>query len=159
MLMPTIIMGIIAIVLVFTGYLKGGEMHINGLQSAWTTTIQILPLLIFSFIIAGMIQVLIPAETVSKLVGEKSGFKGILIGSIAGILTPGGPYISLPILAGFQKSGASIPVMVSYLTGWSLLSIARIPMEIGILGLKFTIIKTIAVIVFPVLAGLLAKFL
>ena len=117
MLVPTIIMGIIAITLVFIGYSKGNGEYIIGLKSAFTMTWQILPLLIFAFIVAGMVQVLLPQEMLSKWVGNESGFKGILIGSIVGGLAPGGPYVSLPIVAGLLKSGASVGTMVAFLTG------------------------------------------
>ena len=66
MLIPTIIMGVIAIVLLFIGYQKGGGEHILGLKSAGNLLLQIIPLLIFAFIIAGMILVLVPTEMISK---------------------------------------------------------------------------------------------
>ncbi len=93
MLIPTIIMGIIAIVLIFMGYQKGGGEHIIGLKTAGGLLIQIAPLLIFAFIIAGMMQALIPQEITSKWIGTASGLRGILIGTIMGSLTPGGPFV------------------------------------------------------------------
>jgi len=97
MLIPTIIMGILAIILFSIGYYKGQGQHITGMRSALNMTIQILPLLVFAFIGAGMIQVLLPRELLSKWVGVESGIRGILIGTVAGGLSPGGPYVSLPI--------------------------------------------------------------
>jgi uncharacterized membrane protein YraQ (UPF0718 family) len=71
-------------------------------------------------------------------------------------LAPGGPYVSLPIVAGLLKSGASIGTMVAFLTGWSIWAVGRLPMEIGILGWKFTVIRLISTIVFPPIAGYIA---
>ncbi len=88
MLVPTIIMASIALILVFIGYRKGDGLHITGMQSAWTMTIQVLPLLIFAFVAAGMIQALLPQDLLNKWVGAESGFRGIMIGTIAGGLTP-----------------------------------------------------------------------
>ena len=93
MFVPTLVMGIIALVLIALAYSKGEGQYIIGLNSALKMTIQILPMLIFAFIIAGMIQVLLSQEVVSKWVGAESGLRGILIGSIAGGLSPGGPYV------------------------------------------------------------------
>ena len=120
MLIPTIIMGILAIILFSIGYYKGQGQHITGMRSALNMTIQILPLLVFAFIGAGMIQVLLPRELLSKWVGVESGIRGILIGTVAGGLSPGGPYVSLPIAAGLLRSGAGVGTMVAFLTGWSL---------------------------------------
>ncbi|MFC2133531.1 permease [Bacteroidota bacterium] len=157
MLIPTIIMGTIAFTLVAVGYFKGEEQHTVGLKSALNMTIEVLPLLIFAFIIAGMVQVLIPQEVISKWIGEESGFVGILIGSVAGGLSPGGPYVSLPVVAALLKSGAGVGTLVAYLTGWSLWAIARLPMEVGILGWKFTLVRLASTFIFPPIAGLIAQ--
>jgi len=157
MLIPTIIMGVIAIVLLFIGYQKGGGEHLIGLKSAGNILLQIIPLLIFAFIVAGMIQVLIPQEMISKWVGIESGFRGLLIGSALGGLTPGGPFISLPIAAGLLRAGASIGTMVAFMTGWSLLAVSRLPLEIGLLGWKFTLIRLACTFFFPPIAGLIAN--
>jgi uncharacterized membrane protein YraQ (UPF0718 family) len=159
MLIPTLIMGLIALVLILVGYNRGEGEHLIGLKSALAMTTQILPLLLFAFIVAGMVQILLPKEMLSKWIGTESGIRGILIGSLAGGLAPGGPYVSLPVVAGLLKSGASIGTMVAFLTGWSLWAVGRIPMEIGILGWKFTLIRILSVLIFPPIAGLIAHLL
>lgn len=155
MLVPTIIMGIIAFVLFYISYQRG--QHTAGTKAAIAMLIDILPLLFFAFIIAGMIQTLLPREMISKWVGAESGMRGILVGSIAGGLSPGGPFVSLPIAAGLLKAGAGVGTMVAYLTGWSLWAVARLPMEVGVLGWKLTFIRLASTLVFPPIAGLIAQ--
>ena len=157
MLIPTIIMGVIAIVLLFIGYQKGGGEHILGLKLGGNILLQIIPLLIFAFIIAGMIQVLVPTAMVSKWVGAESGFRGLLIGTALGGIMPGGPFVSLPIAAGLLRTGASIGTMVAFITAWSLLALSRLPIEIGLLGWKFTLIRLACTFFFPPIAGLIAN--
>jgi len=149
-----IIMATLSIIAFLLAYSKG--KHIEGFVAAKNITFQVLPLLIFAFILAGMIQALIPPELVAKWIGGKSGFKGILIGSLAGGLLPGGPYVTLPIVVGLGKIGASIPVLVAMITGWSLIAIGRLPMELGILGPKLTLIRFASTIVFAPIAGFMA---
>lgn len=157
MLIPTIIMGLLATILLFIGYYKGQGQHISGMRSALNMTVEILPLLVFAFIVAGMVQVLLPRELLSRWVGVESGMRGILIGSVVGGLTPGGPYVSLPIAAGLLRSGASVGTMVAFLTGWSLWAVSRLPMEVGILGWRFTLIRIATTFFFPPIAGLIAQ--
>lgn len=157
MLFPTLIMAVVAVVFVFIGYYKGHGEHITGLQSAFHMTISILPLLVFAFIAAGMIQTLIPSEIISKWVGQESGLRGIFIGTIAGAITPGGPYVSLPIAAGFIHTGANIGTIIAFLTAWSLWAITRIPMEVGILGWRITLIRITSTFIFPPIAGIIAN--
>ena len=157
MLIPTVVMAIIAVVLVFIGYSKGESQHIAGLKSALKMTTEILPLLVFAFIVAGMIKVLLPQELMSRWVGEESGFRGILIGTVAGGIMPGGPYVSLPLAAGLLRAGAGLGTMVAFLTAWSLWAVARMPMELGIMGWRFTLVRLACTFFFPPIAGFLAQ--
>jgi uncharacterized membrane protein YraQ (UPF0718 family) len=159
MLIPTIVMGVLAITLLVIGYYKGQGQHISGVKSGLSMTIEILPLLILAFIVAGMVQVLLPNELLSRWIGVESGMRGILIGTVAGGFTPGGPYVSLPIVAGLLRSGASAGTMVAFLTGWSLWAVSRLPMEVGVLGWKFTLIRIGSTFFFPPIAGLIAQAL
>ena len=87
MLVPTIIMGVLAVALFAIGYFQGQGQHIRGVQSALNMTLGVLPLLIFAFIVAGMIQVLLPRELLSRWVGAESGVRGLLVGTVAGGVT------------------------------------------------------------------------
>lgn len=158
MFIPTIIMASIAVVLLYIGYQKGGGEHIAGLKITGSLLLEITPLLIFAFVVAGMVQVLIPQELISKWVGPESGFRGVLIGTVCGSLTPSGPFVSMPIGAGLLQSGASIGTVVAFMTAWSLLGISRMPLEFGIMGWQFTLIRIASgVLLFPIVAGLLAN--
>lgn len=159
MLISTTIMGAIAVILILVGYFRRQGQHITGLKAALNMTIEILPLLIFAFIIAGMIEALIPMEIISRWIGEGSGLRGIFIGTVAGGIMPGGPYVSLPLAGGFLRAGASVGTMVAFLTGWSIWAIGRLPMDIGILGWKFTLVRLACTFFFPPIAGLLANAL
>ncbi len=159
MLIPTIIMGVLALTLLSIGYFRGQGQHLTGLKSALNMTVQILPLLAFAFIVAGMVQALLPKDLISKWVGVESGIRGLLVGTVAGALAPGGPYVSLPIAAGLLRSGAGIGTMVAFLTGWSLWAVSRLPMEVGILGWRLTLIRLASTFFFPPIAGWIAQTL
>ena len=159
MFWPTVIMGVLAVALFIIATLQGDGKNIAGLKNAWAMTWQIIPLLVFAFIMAGLVQVLLPKDLLSTWVGASSGLRGIIIGTLAGAVTPGGPYVSLPIVAGLLSAGAGVGTMVAFLTSWSLWAVARLPMEIGIIGWKFTLIRILSVLIFPPLAGLLANLI
>lgn len=122
-------------------------------------TIQTLPLLIFAFGVAGMAQALLPKALLSRWVGTESGLRGKLIGTVAGGLTPGGPYVSLPVAAGLLRAGASVGTMVAFLTGWALWGVSSLPMHVGIMGWRFTLVRIASTFFFPPIAGWLAELL
>jgi len=157
MLVPTIIMAALAIILFVVGRQRGGGCEVQGLRFAAGLLAQMLPLLVFALVVAGMIQVLVPRELLAKWIGTESGLRGILIGTVAGGFSPGGPYVNLPIVAGLMQSGASIGTLVAFLTSWPLWAVSRLPMEVGLLGWRFTAIRLATTFFFPPIAGLLAQ--
>jgi uncharacterized membrane protein YraQ (UPF0718 family) len=155
MLISTIIMGALAVVLTYFAYRK--DVHPQGFKIGWDLLIQILPMLFFVFVVTGMTQVLIPKEAISKWIGAESGFRGLLIGSVIGGLTPGGPYNAFPIAAGLLKMGGSVGTVVAFLTGWLLIAVSRLPLEIGLMGWKFSLIRIACTFFFPPIAGYIAN--
>jgi len=157
---PTLIMMVLAIVLFLIASLKGGNSHILGFKAGMELLLKVMPRVFFAFIVAGMIQVLLPRNFILKWMGSGSGMKGILVGTLAGSLTPGGPSTHFPIVASFYKAGADIAPMVAYLTAWAVLGIHRIVIwEIPFLGNRVTIIRVLSSIFFPLLSGLFAKLI
>jgi uncharacterized membrane protein YraQ (UPF0718 family) len=157
MLIPTIIMATLAVGLTIFTYTRGGDGYIVGLKSAGNLLIQVLPLIVCAFIVAGMVQVLIPTKLVAEWIGPESGFRGLLIGMGAGMLTPGGPPVILPIAAGLMKAGAGIGTLLTYVTAWSLVQLAALPLQIGIMGWKFVLVRIACVFIFPLIAGLIGN--
>ena len=159
MLIPTVVVAAVAAGLVLVGYYRGQSEHISGIRTGIKMTSEILPLLIFAFLAAGMVEVLLPEQLISKWIGSGSGIRGIFVGTIAGAFVHGGPYVSLPLAAGLLRSGAGVGTVVAFITGWSLWAVARLPMEVGILGWKFTLIRVLSTFLFPPVAGLIAHIL
>jgi len=149
-------MGTLAIALILIAYFRGDGEHILGLKSGWSMLIQVIPLLLFAMVVAGMVQVLVPQELISRWVGAESGFRGLLIGTVMGGITPGGPIISMPIAAGLLRAGASLGTMVAFITSWSLIAASRLPLEVGVMGWKFTLVRLACTFFFPPMAGFLA---
>ena len=158
MLIPTIVMAVLAVVFIFIAYNRGGTPQLTvGLKGTGRMLLQMAPLLILAMIVAGIIPTLVSQEAISKWVGAESGIRGILIGTVVGGVMPGGPFVSLPLAAGLLRMGAGIGTMVALITGWSILAFSRMPMEIGIMGWKFTLIRLGCSFFFPPIAGLIAN--
>jgi uncharacterized membrane protein YraQ (UPF0718 family) len=159
MLVPTLVMAAFAVALVAAGLLRGQGEHVVGLRAGGIMTLQVLPLLLLAFVAAGMVQTMVPSEAIARWIGTESGFRGIWIGTLAGALTPGGPYVSFPLAAGLLRAGAGVGTLVAFLGAWSLLSVVRLPMEVGLMGWRFTGIRLACTFVVPPLAGWLAEAL
>jgi hypothetical protein len=115
-------------------------------------------LIAVSFLAAGFAQVLIPSEWIRGALGRDAGLRGILLASGAGIATPAGPFVSLPIALTFLRGGADPAAVVAYLTAWSLLALHRlVAWEVPILGARFALVRYAICAGLPIAAGLLAR--
>jgi len=151
-----IFLAVTAFILLIIAYMQGREVCFSGLKIGGKMFINIFPLLIFAFIVAGLTQVLLPKQFISNWLSNKAGFKGILIACAAGAVTPGGPYVSFPIAFSLYKSGAGIGCVVAYLAAWKMWTIAGIPFEIAFLGPRITFFLRASLLIFPPIIGLIA---
>ncbi len=159
MLIPTLFMATLALILLGIGIARGEGEHLLGLRGGLRMILTVLPLLFCAFTVASMVQVMLPAESIARWIGPASGIRGILLGSVAGGLAPGGPFVSMPIAAALVGSGAGIGTVVAFMTGWSLWAITRLPIEISLLGWRLTLARFASTLIFPPIAGLIAHLL
>ena len=154
----TLILAVLAIAFGIVAYLKDPGLPWvgarNGLQMLWF----VLPRLVPALILAGMLQVVVPQEVVQRHLGREAGFRSILIASAAGVLTPGGPMVTVPFLVALANSGAAMAPLVAYMTSWSLFGMQRIiAWEAPLMGWRFVVVRVLPSLAFPVLAGWLVK--
>jgi uncharacterized membrane protein YraQ (UPF0718 family) len=152
-----VILAVLAGVTSLYAYKKGGGSHVRGLRIAGNTFVNIGPLLLIAFLLAGFMQVVIPPELIKHWLGEEAGLKGIFIGSLGGALIPGGPYIAFPVIAAIFKSGAGLGTAVAFVTGWAMWGVITIMFELAIVGHRFTLLRLGLVLIFPPCAGILAS--
>jgi uncharacterized membrane protein YraQ (UPF0718 family) len=113
-----------------------------------------------SFLVAGLAETMMPREWVSSALGQDSGWRGLLLASAAGIITPSGPFVSIPLAAGMLRSGAAPAPVMAFLTAWSLLAVHRlIAWEIPIMGASFALTRWALCLFVPVMVGALVRLL
>lgn len=149
-------MGVLALIITYISYTKG--VHITGLNIALKTGLNLLPVLLYAIIIVGMANSLDLTNNIKSILGDDTGLKGIGIATLGGILTPGGPFVALPIAGTLLKSSAGIGSVVAYIIAWSTWEIMRIPFEVSFIGWKFVLVKWCSILILPVIGGLTAKF-
>jgi uncharacterized membrane protein YraQ (UPF0718 family) len=97
----------------------------------------------FLFIIVGLFDVWVPKEKIQKHIGKGSGIKGILLVTLLAMLQAGPLYGAFPVAYILYKKGASIRNIFIYLGAFASLKIPMLGIEIGYLGIKFTLVRTL----------------
>jgi len=124
-----------------------------GMQTSGKQLLGFFPILVIAMMLAGFTQVLLPRGLVETWLSDSSGWKGIGLAWIAGIITPGGSIVGLPIIAGLYKSGVGVAVLMTYATSLATLSILRIPLEAGFYGWQLTMLRVGVSLLLPLIAG------
>lgn len=150
---------ILALAMFAAAWRRRDGSHKKGLMTGGKLLYAYLPLLTLAFLTAGLLQTVLPPQLVQSWLGPESGWRGILIGSLTGMAIPAGPYVAYPIFASIIQSGAGIGTAVAMVTGWSLLTVAKLPFELALIGPRFTMARVSITILMPVIAGFLAQFL
>jgi uncharacterized membrane protein YraQ (UPF0718 family) len=156
----TFVLAGLALALGIVAYIKDPGLPWLGAKSGFKMLGFILPRLIPALILAGLMQVLVPAEVVQRYLGREAGLRAIFLATIAGVFTPGGPMVTVPFMVALAHSGAALPALVAYMTSWSLFGMQRIiAWEAPLMGWKFVVVRVIPSLAFPVVAGwLVATF-
>lgn len=149
------VVGLVAWALISGGpakVLESGQETVSFLSSSWLR-------LLLGFAMAGLITVMVPSELIGRYLGEGSGVSGLLIATVAGILTPGGPYIQFPVVASLYRAGAAPGPLAAYLTAWGTIPLNRsLVWEVPFLGLPFTLARLAVSLAVPFLVGLAVPY-
>jgi uncharacterized membrane protein YraQ (UPF0718 family) len=150
----------LAVALTVAAYARDSGAPLVGLRSAFGLLKDIGPRLLAALVLTGMLQVLISPEQIERFFGRTAGHRGIFLAFLAGILTPGGPMVSFPMMAVFYQSGAPLSVLVTYVTSWSLFGFQRvIAWELPFMGGRFVMARVLPTLVLPIVAGYLVRLL
>ena len=126
---------------------------------SWQQLMRFLPVVIVAMLISGFTDVLLPKGLVERWLSDASGWRGIGLGYLAGVLTPGAGLIGLPLVGTLYKAGVGSSVLVTYMTSMTTISLMRIPLELGFCGWQLTSLRISVSLILPIIAGILAHFL
>jgi len=157
MVSTVIILAILSGILVFFNAKE--SKHGEGFKVGLKQLLRVLPVVLIAFVFSGMLEALIPDAFIQNWLSREAGIKGILVGTIGGMLLAMGPYASFPIIASMYGAGASLGTTVSLITGWTLLGLSRLPYEGGFLGFRFTLLRMAFSFPFCLAVGFIAHII
>ena len=153
---------ILLVLAVFAGlfaFVKDRSLPMEGLYASGRLFGSVWIELLLGFIIAGLLEVLISPSEITSWLGTESSTRGILMGWLAGLVIPGGPYLLFPIAASLFKSGAAPGALITLITAKTLVSpIRMLTYEAPLLGWPFTIARCLPAILLPPFMGILGQW-
>jgi uncharacterized protein len=136
------------------------QLVLRGFQSTGRLLGSVWMELALGFILAGLLDVLIPPPVLSRWMGGDRLGQGILVGWVAGLVMPGGPYLVFPVAANLLRSGVAPGPLIALLTAKTLLSpIRMLTYEAPLLGWPVTLARLLPGVFLPPALGWLGQWL
>jgi len=141
-------------------FMRDANLPLRGLAASGRLLRGVWVELALGFVLAGLIEVLIPAPVLTRWLGGARMGEGILVGWLAGLALPGGPYVFFPVAANLFKNGAAAGPLITLLTAKTLVSpIRMLTYEAPLLGWPLTLARCIPGLLLPPVLGLLGQWL
>lgn len=128
---------IVSIVILGIVFIVNKEIGMKSVQVSFNSLKQMLLYVPPIFILLGLLDVWVPKNTMVRLMGEKSGIRGILLAFVAGSIAAGPLYGAFPVAAVFMKKGVKFTNILVFIGTWSCAKIGMVLFEIAALGAKF----------------------
>ena len=152
--MFTIILYVLAIGLLLLSFLKDRKKTKMALKKAWKSFENILPQFLSILIIIGIMLAVLSPETISKLIGQQSGWFGMVIASFIGSITLIPGFVAFPLASALLKSGAGFMQIAVFISTLMMVGIVTIPVEIKYFGKKATILRNVLAFIFSYIAAI-----
>ena len=136
----------------------GPDAFLEAVGEDFDMLLSTVPRILIALGVAGLVWVALPRDRLTRLIGGRSGIRGLMVASVAGIVTPGGPSSAFSLAAVIGAAGADRGAMVAYLTAWSMMGLQRILVwDVPFMGAEFSLTRFLISAPLPILAGLIAR--
>lgn len=116
-------------------------------------TFSLTPYVLGIILIASIIQVCIPKETIVSVLGKDNGLIAPILAAIFGSIFEGPTIIAFVLGASLLSSGASIAAVGAFISSFSMVGLIAIPLEKKELGTIFTSVRFVVTLVSSILIG------
>ena len=139
--MFNIILYVLAFGLLLFSFFKDRKKTKMALKKAWKSFENILPQLLSILIIIGIMLSVLSEETISKIIGQQSGWIGMLIAGIVGSITLIPSFVAFPLASALLSNGAGFMQIAVFVSTLMMVGIVTMPLEISYFGKKAAILR------------------
>ncbi len=145
---------IITLIIYLTVFFINKKLLIQSLSNFGKIILKIIPMLLIAFALMVFINYFVTPKFLTKHLTKKNKIKKWLIAIISGIISTGPIYMWYPMLSDLKDKGVSKGLIATFLYARAVKP-ALIPLMIFYFGLVYTIIFTLAIILFSFIQGII----
>lgn len=151
----TITLYIISFSALLISFIKSKEKTILSLKKAWKVFENILPQFLSIIVIIGIMLAILTPGQISKLLGNESGWIGVILAALIGSITLIPGFVAFPLAAALLKNGAGYMQIAAFVSTLMMVGIVTVPVEIKYFGRKATIIRNTSAFLFSFIVALI----
>ena len=158
----TVTVNVLALAALVWAVIKDRERTKQALRIALRSFVGMLPMVLTIIILIGVLLGFVTQDVIRRLLGEESGFLGILTSAVVGGVMFIPSLIAFPLAASLLEGGAAVGTVAGFIASLTMIGVVSLPVEVRELGVKMTVLRNGLGFLFApaivILIGLFAVF-
>jgi len=138
----------ITIILLIVSYYKDKKKTKMALKKAWKTFENILPEFLTVIMFVGLLLAVLNPQVISKIIGNNSGWFGVVIAALVGAITLIPGFVAFPTAAMLLQNGAGYMQIGAFVSTLMMVGVVTMPVEIKYFGKRLTILRNLFAFLF-----------
>ena len=143
----------ITIILLAISYYKDKKKTKMALKKAWKAFENILPEFLTVIMFVGVLLAILNPQLISKIIGNNSGWFGVVIAAVVGSITLIPGFVAFPTAAMLLQNGAGYMQIGAFLSTLMMVGVVTMPVEIKYFGKRLTFLRNLFAFIFSFLVA------
>lgn len=139
----TFLLYIVTAILLIISYTKDRVKTKLALKKAWKMFVSVLPQFLGILLLVSLLLAFTNAEIIQKIIGEQTGFIGMLVGSVVGAISLIPVLVAFPIASELVRNGAGLMQIAVFISTLTTVGFVTLPLESKFLGKKVAILRNV----------------
>ena len=143
----------VTILLMALSFVKDRQKTRAAFNKAWKAFLNIMPEFLGIILIVGMVLAILNPEAITGIIGESSGWTGVILTAVVGAITLVPGFIAFPTAAMLLHNGAGYMQIGAFISTLMMVGVVTAPVEIRYFGKRLTIMRNLLAFMFSFLVA------
>ena len=140
-------------VLLIVSFMKDRKKTKKALMKAWKSFENILPQFLVVIIFVGVLLTILDQETIVRIIGEDSGWFGVILAAVVGAVTLIPGFVAFPTASMLLEGGAGYTQIAAFVSTLMMVGIVTLPVEISYFSKRLAIYRNTFAFLFSFLVA------
>jgi uncharacterized membrane protein YraQ (UPF0718 family) len=143
--------------LLLISFVRDRQKTKTALLKGWRSFENILPLFLSIILIIGMSLAVLSPQVISGMIGQHSGWVGVVLAAAIGSITLIPGFVTFPLAASLLKNGAGLTPITVFISTSMMVGVVTMPVERKYFGKRATIIRNFLALAFSGVVALVLR--